>query len=141
MAYLTPWLDGDATGIVQVKDSNNNWVSLIDPSGMSQEIYDIDAGGSTGRNLNGDLLRDRVAAGKEKLVMEFPPMQAQDFATMMALVANEFFQCKYWSLAQGKEREVTMYVGDRSASRYYKLKNETEKEIMWTDIKFNFIEK
>ena len=139
MSYLTPWLEGNATGIVQVQDSNNNWVSLIDPSVMAQEIYDIDAGGSTGRNLAGDLVRDRVAAGKEKLVMEFPPMQAQDFTTMMNLVANASFQCKYYSIKTGTVRTVKMYVGDRSASRYYTLNN-NDPQVMWTNIKFNFIE-
>lgn len=140
MAYITPWLDGDATGIVQVQDSQGNWVSLIDPSGMSQEIYDIDSGLTTGRNLQGDLLRERVNI-KEKLFLEFPPMQAQDFTTMMNLIAEQFFQCKYYSLRTGAERVATMYVGDRSATRYYKLNNETEPQIMWTDIKFNFIER
>lgn len=139
MTYLTPWLNGHATGIVQVKNSNNEWVSLIDPTAMAQEIYDIDAGGSTGRNLSGDLVRDRVAAGKEKLVMEFPPMQARDFTTMMNLVANAEFQCKYYSIKTGAEREVRMYVGDRSAERYYTL-NKSNPEVMWTNIKFNFIE-
>lgn len=139
MAYLTPWLDGHATGIVQVKDSNNNWVSLIDPTALSQEIYDIDAGGSTGRNLNGDLVRDRVQAGKEKLVMEFPPMQARDFTTMMNLVANAEFQCKYYSIKTGTVREARMYVGDRSAQRYYTL-DKGDPQVMWTEIKFNFIE-
>lgn len=141
MAYVTKWLSGKATGIVQVYDeTNRQWVSLIDPASMSQEIYDIDSGETTGRNLMGNLVRDRVAAGKEKLVMTFPPMEAQDFTTMMNLVANPSFQCKYYSIKTGTVREVKMYVGDRSASRYNKLGNETEPEIMWKDIKFNFIE-
>ena len=141
VTYKTPWLSREATGIVQVQDSNGDWVSLIDPSALSQEIYDIDSGETTGRNLQGDLVRDRVRAGKEKLVMEFPPMQAQDMTTMLKLVANSSFQCKYYSLYTGTVRTVKMYVGDRSANRYYKIKdNLTEKTLMWTDIKFNFIE-
>ena len=140
MAFITPWLEGHATGIVQVKNSQNQWVSLIDPMSLSQEIYDIDAGGSTGRNLNGELIRQRVQAGKEKLVMTFPPMRAADFKTMMDLVAQPSFQCRYFSIKNGAVREAKMYVGDRYASRYYKLNGQNESEIYWVDIKFNFIE-
>lgn len=139
MAYNSPWLSNDATGIIQVL-SNNTWVSLIDPSSMSQEIYDIDSGNSTTRNMSGTLMRDRIAAGKEKLILTFPPMQAQDFTTMMDLISAPSFQCRYYSIKTGTVRTVKMYVGDRSATRYYKLKNETEREIMWIDVKFNFIE-
>lgn len=140
MAYVTPWLSEEATGIVQVYDeTNKQWVSLIDPSAMEYQLYDIDSGETTGRNLAGNLIRERVAI-KEKIVMSFPPMQAQDFTTMLSLIANQSFQCKYYSLRTGTVRTATMYVGDRTANRYNKLKNETEAQIMWTDIKFNFIE-
>lgn len=139
MAYSSPWLDGNATGIVKVQSSSGEWVSLIDPSSMEYQLYDLDSGDSTGRNLEGSMLRDRVAV-KEKVVMEFPPMQAQDFTTMMALISQPFFQCRYYSLNTGTERDVTMYVGDRSAKRYYTLDAENNKVQIWKDIKFNFIE-
>ena len=139
MSYTTPWLSGKATGVVQVKNSSNAWVSLIDPSSMEFEVYDLDSGNSTGRNLSGKMLRDRQAV-KEKLVMEFPPMYAEDFTQMMALVAGQFFQCKYYSLKTGTVRTVTMYVGDRSAKMYYGYDPSHNSVQMWTDIKFNFIE-
>lgn len=143
MAYSSPWLSGKATGIVQVQttDGQGNlvWVSLIDPSAMEYQAYDLDAGGSTGRGLDGKLLRDRVAK-KEKLVMEFPPMRAEDMTTMLNLVAGEFFQCKYYSILYGQVREATMYVGDRSAKAYYLYDSANHATQMWTDIKFNFIE-
>lgn len=139
MAYITPWLDGKATGIVQVK-SNNQWVSLIDPSKMQFQVYDLDAGETTGRNLEGDMLRDRQAV-KEKLVMEFPPMVAADFTQMVSLVADQFFECRYYSLKTGAVRETTMYVGDREAEAYYGYDPTNPNECMWTNIKFNFIER
>lgn len=138
MAYSSPWLDGNATGIIQVQ-SSTGWVSLIDPKSMKYNVYDLDSGDSTGRNLEGSMLRDRVAV-KEKLELEFPPMQAQDFTTMVSLVSAPFFQCKYYSIYTGTEREVTMYVGDRSAERYYTLDAENNRVQIWKDIKFNFIE-
>ena len=139
MTYVTEWLNGKSTGIVQVKNSNGVWESLIDPSSMSFEVYDLDSGTGTGRNLAGKMLRDRQAV-KEKLVMEFPPMEAQDFTHMLSLVADQFFQCRYFSLKTGTVRTVTMYVGDRSAKAYNNYDAANNASQMWTDIKFNFIE-
>lgn len=139
--YITPWLEGKATGIIQVYDSATGfWVSLIDPSTLQFQVYDLDAGETTGRNLDGDMLRDRQAV-KEKLVMEFPPMVAEDFTRMLSLVAGQFFQCKYYSLKTGTWREVTMYVGDREAEAYYEYDSHESYNCMWTNIKFNFIER
>lgn len=140
MSYNSPWLSDNATGIVQVLSSGGEWVSLIDPSSLEYQLYDLDSGDSTGRNLLGEMLRDRVAK-KEKLVMEFPPMQAQDFTAMITLIAQPFFQCRYYSLDTGTVREATMYVGDRSAKMYYTLDAENNRVQIWKDIKFNFIER
>lgn len=140
MTYISPWLEGKATGIVQVKNSNNQWVSLIDPSKMQFQVYDLDAGNTTGRNLEGDLLRDRQAV-KEKLVMEFPIMCAADFTTMVSLVADQFFECKYYSLKTGSVRETTMYVGDRDAEAYYDYDAAHPGQCKWQNVKFNFIER
>lgn len=140
MAYSSPWLDGKSTGIVSVQDSNGNWISLIDPSSFEYQVYDLDAGNSTGRNLSGLMLRDRQAV-KEKLVMEFPPMRGEDFTRMLSLVADQFFQCRYYSLKKGTIVEATMYVGDRSAKMYYNYDTNNHPVQTWTDIKFNFIER
>lgn len=139
MAYRSPWLSGKSTGIVQVKNSDGLWISLIDPSSMSFEVYDLDSGTGSGRNLSGKMLRDRQSV-KEKLVMEFPPMQACDFTQMLELVAGQFFDCKYYSLKTGTVRTVKMYVGDRSAKAYYEYDANHHPIQTWTDIKFNFIE-
>lgn len=140
MAYNSPWLGGKSTGIVKVQSSSGEWVSLLDPSSMEYQLYDLDSGDSTGRNLEGTMLRDRVAI-KEKVVMEFPPMQAQDFTAMLALIADKFFECQYYSLNTGTVRTVTMYVGDRSARMYYGYDASNNPVQIWTDIKFNFIER
>ena len=138
MSYTSPWLSGKATGIIQVQ-SGSGWVSLIDPSNLEYSVYDLDAGGSTGRALDGTLLRQRVAV-KEKLTMEFPPMRAEDFKTMLDLIANQTFSCRYYSVKTGTVRDVTMYVGDRSASAYNGYDAANHPVQMWTDIKFDFIE-
>ena len=139
MAYVSDWLHGKDTGIVEVQNSSGVWVSLIDPHSMEVQTYDLDSGNSTGRNLDGELLRDRVAV-KEKLVMEFPPMAAADYSQMLALTSGTFFKCRYYSPYTGTKREATMYVGDRSAKPYYGYDSANNAAHMWTDIKFNFIE-
>lgn len=141
MDIQTPWLEGKSTGIVQILDTNTNrWVSLIDPSVMTVNTYDLDSGEGTGRNQNGEMFRDRVAV-KEKIEMTFPPMYRADYVELLSLIKDSFFQVKYFSDLQGKERTATMYVGDRKASIYYRYDTSSPMKAMVKDVAFNFIEK
>ena len=128
----------NATGILQVSDDGVTWENLPNPSEMEWQVYDLDAGGSTGRTLDGSMQRDRVAI-KATLVMSFPPMVASDMQKVLDLIKNQFFYCKYFSLRTGAVRTALMYVGDRSAKAYYKYTSDGSD--LYTDIKFNFIEK
>lgn len=141
--YTTPTLSGKVTGIVQVyNESDSKWYSLVDPMAMSRSVYDIDAGGSTGRNLNGDMLRDRVKI-VEKIEMEFPPMWEVDENRMLSLTSEEFFQCRFKSLKTGAYRTMEMYVGDRADSVYYDytMTKRQNGQARVTGLKFNFIER
>lgn len=141
MDIQTPWLKGKSTGIVQVLDTNTNkWVSIIDPSVMTVNTYDLDSGEGTGRNQNGEMFRDRVAV-KEKIEMTFPPMYRADYVELLSLIKDSFFQVKYFSDLQGEERTATMYVGDRKASIYYRYDTSSPMKAMVKDVAFNFIEK
>ena len=71
--YSSPWFQGHATGIVSVSLDGQAWTSLPDPSSLSYSVYDLDAGGKTGRGLDGGMNRDRVAV-KEKISMTFNAM-------------------------------------------------------------------
>lgn len=139
MTYDTPWLKGKATGIVEVYDGKT-WVSLINPSSMTLNTYDLDSGEGTGRNQNGEMFRDRVAV-KEKIEMTFPAMYRSDYAKMLSLVKDTFFKVRYFSDLQGKTCEATMYVGDRKGSIYYKYDTNNQPQAIIKDISFNFIEK
>ena len=139
MYVSSPWLKNKNNISVQIYDSKNKeWKFLIEPAEMEWSVYDLDAGGSTGRDLTGGMLRDRVAI-KEKLTMSFPPMEVADFTQMLELVADQFFECYYYSMKTGGYRQATMYVGDRSAKWYGGKEGNAQDKI--TDIKFNFIEK
>ena len=128
----------NTTGILQVSSDGVNWENLPNPSDMEYQVYDLDAGGSTGRTLDGSMQRDRVAI-KEKLVMSFPPMIGSDMQKVLSLIADQFFYCRYYSLRTGNVRTAVMYVGDRTAKAYYMYTKDGSD--LYTDIKFNFIEK
>jgi hypothetical protein len=130
----------DTGRVVSIRYITPNWQSLIDPSSMKVARFDLDAGETTGRNLQGYLLRDRQAV-KEKIEMEFPPMQASDYHTMMDLTKEQSFYVRYYSPYYGQWRVADMYVGDREGNLYYNYQSSYPESQMWTDIKFNFIER
>lgn len=136
MDYITPYII--STGIIQIADINSdNFISLPDPSKLKANTYDLDSNG-TGRNLNGDMTRDRVAV-KEKIELTFPPLMASDYHKILETVSPQFFKCKFYSLLTGSVRVAIMYVGDRSAESYYRKENKNTD--LWTDLTMNFIEK
>jgi len=145
---LTPQQISLLTGINYISSSDEvtltvtlpGWTSLIDPSKIKHDIYDLDAGNTTGRNLAGEMLRDRVAV-KEKLNMEFPPMVADDYYAMLNLIKDQFFDVQYYSPFTGGKRVATMYVGDREGEPYYDYDTNDLGNNMWTNVKFNFIER
>ena len=139
MYISSPWLQNKENLSLQVYDSHNQrWTDLIEPQAMEWSVYDLDAGGSTGRDLTGKMLRDRVSV-KEKLTISWGPMVAEDFTQMLELVADQFFECRYYSIKTGGYRQATMYVGDRSAKWYGNVKGNSSDIV--TDVKFNFIER
>ena len=136
MEYKSPWVK--VTGLIQVSDVNdNNFISLPDPSKLKANTYDLDSDGS-GRNLDGDMQRDRVAV-KEKLELTFPPLLADDYHKVLEAISPQFFKCKFFSLSTGNVRTAIMYAGDRSAESYYEKENQSSD--LWTDLTVNFIEK
>ena len=135
--YKTPWLK--VTNILQVY-YKGEWVSLPDPQSMKVNNYDLDSGDTTGRNQDGELLRDRVAV-KEKLEIVFPPMMRADYQAILNMIKPQFFQAKYYSDYYGTTREATMYVGDRQVQLYY-MQDQRYPSQGWTNaISMNFIER
>ena len=127
-------------GGMEVTYTLPGWTSLIDPQKLKHDVYDLDAGETTGRNLEGEMLRDRVAV-KEKLEMEFPIMYAKDYYTMLNMVKDQFFEVLYFSPYTGDYRIATMYVGDRDGEPYYDYDPQHPDTNKWQNVKFNFIER
>ena len=136
--YSSPWFQGHATGIVSVSTDGQAWTSLPDPSSLSYSVYDLDAGGKTGRGLEGGMNRDRVAV-KEKISMTFNAMFRADFEKAILLIKNAFFYVNFYSPYYGEWRIAEMYVGDRSFDYYGMVKKDNNDLVK--SVKFNFIER
>ena len=136
--YSSPWFQGHATGIVSVSLDGQAWTSLPDPSSLSYSVYALDAGGKTGRGLDGGMNRDRVAV-KEKISMTFNAMFRADFEKAILLIKNAFFYVNFYSPYYGEWRIAEMYVGDRSFDYYGMVKKDNNDLVK--SVKFNFIER
>ena len=136
--YSSPWFQGHATGIVSVSIDGQAWTSLPDPSSLAYSVYDLDAGGKTGRGLDGGMNRDRVAV-KEKISMTFNAMFRADFEKAILLIKNAFFYVNFYSPYYGEWRIAEMYVGDRSFDYYGMVKKDNNDLVK--SVKFNFIER
>ena len=136
--YSSPLLQGHATGIVSISTDGQAWTSLPDPSSIAYSVYDLDAGGKTGRGLDGGMNRDRVAV-KEKINMTFNAMFRADFEKAISLIKNAFFYVNFYSPYYGEWRIAEMYVGDRSFDYYGMMKKDNNDLVK--SVKFNFIER
>lgn len=121
-------------------ESNETYVSLPDPSSMEIQIYDLDAGGSTGRNQNGLMLRDRKAV-KEKIQTQFGPLREPQAEQLLALIKEPFFYLRYYSPYYGDWRIVEAYVGDRSFPVYNGYDVNDPLNIRYSSASMNFIER
>ena len=109
--------------ILTITKADGTNVPLPDPSEYSWGIQDVDADG-TGRNQNGDLFRDRVGT-KRKLTLSWPPMKSAPMSTLLQAVDEVFFKVKYPDAMTGSERQMTAYVGDRTAPMYSLIDGES----------------
>lgn len=110
-----------------------NGVAVVTPKSFKASISDVD--GETGRNANGDMIRDRVAV-KRKLECEWGMLTQSEISTLLSAVTSEFFDVSYPDPQLGQTTK-TFYVGDRSAPAY----SWNEKLKPWSGLSMNFIER
>ena len=113
-----------------------NGTKIAAPKSYQATVSDID--GESNRNANGELIRDRIAV-KRKLEMEWGPLDDSEISVLLTAVKDTFFECTFPDPQEGGSKTCTMYVGDRSAPAY--MYDENSKEMKWTSLKMNFIEK
>ncbi|WP_196002016.1 DUF6711 family protein [Clostridium sp. 1001271B_151109_B4] len=112
-----------------------NGVAIATPKGYEPSITDLD--GESNRNANGEMIRDRIAV-KRKLNCEWGPLTQGEISTLLSAVSNVFFTVTFPDPELGITTK-TMYVGDRTAPAYFY--DEKTKEVKWSGLKMNFIEK
>lgn len=110
-----------------------NGVAVKPPKSFQVGIQDID--GETGRNANGNMVRDRIAV-KRKLDCEWGMLTQDEMSQILNAVSAVFFDVVYPDPILGQITK-TFYVGDRTAPSY----SFTDKFKPWSGAKFNLIER
>ena len=110
-----------------------NGVSVVPPKSFQVGVQDVD--GETGRNANGDMVRDRIAT-KRKLEIEWGMLTQSECSAILSAVSPVFFNVSYPDPISGQSTR-TFYVGDRTAPAY----SFTNKFKPWSGLKFNLIER
>ena len=110
-----------------------NGVAVKPPKSFQVGIQDID--GETGRNANGNMVRDRIAV-KRKLDCEWGMLTQDEMSQILNAVSAVFFDVAYPDPILGQIIK-TFYVGDRTAPSY----SFTEQFKPWSGAKFNLIER
>ncbi|HFU4173945.1 TPA: DUF6711 family protein [Streptococcus suis] len=110
-----------------------NGVTVVPPKSFQVAINDVD--GDTGRNANGDMVRDRITT-KRKLECEWGMLTQAEMALIQSAVQPVFFSVSYPDPILGQTSK-TFYVGDRTAPAY----SFTEKFKPWSGLKFNLVER
>lgn len=110
-----------------------NGVSVVPPKSFQVGVQDVD--GETGRNANGNMVRDRITT-KRKLEIEWGMLTQSECKAILDAVSPVFFSVNYPDPISGQSTR-TFYVGDRTAPAY----SFTDKLKPWSGLKFNLIER
>lgn len=110
-----------------------NGVRVKTPKSFSVSVNDVD--GETGRNANGDMIRDRITT-KRKIELEWGMLTQEECSAILNAVSPVFFDVSYPDPMLGQTTKA-FYVGDRSMPRY----TFTENFKPWSGLKMNLIER
>lgn len=107
------------------------------PNKYEVQVSDVDREDGSGRNQNGDMLRDRAGV-KKKVILAFTAIPQSKAEKLLKAIKAEFFPVTYLDPELGK-RTMTAYVGDRNCQMF--KYDRAKKEWIWDNITFNLIEK
>lgn len=114
-----------------------NGVPVKTPKKFKVSYQTIDAD-SSGRNANGDMVRD-IIAQKVKLELEWGALDDSTASTLLNAIKAKFFTVTYPDAEVGGQATKTFYSGDRSLPSYSWHDKFTK--IKWESFTTNFIEK
>ena len=115
-----------------------NGVAIKAPSTLEYQRYAIDSEDGSGRNQDGEMVRDCIGV-KTKLVCTFPPMRDDEISDLLKAVEPLFFEIEYPDAYIGGRRTMTAYVGDRTMPLY--IYDKITNSWIWQGLSMNFIEK
>lgn len=104
--------------------------------GVKWQRSDVDGEGA-GRDLNGDLRRNRVAT-KRRMDITCRPMKSNEVSIVLSAIMPEFVTVEYTDPQEGAVVSKVMYSNNNPATYMLKQKNGTE---MWGGITFPLIER
>lgn len=111
-------------------------VPYIAHGGFKWQRSDVD-GTDAGRDLNGDLRRNRVAT-KRRLDITCRPLATEEASTMLTLIMPEWVTVEYLDPQAGTVLRKTMYSNNNPASYLFK---HTDGRELWGGITFPLVEK
>lgn len=113
-----------------------NIVPYIAFGGLKWQRTDVDGEGA-GRDLSGDLHRNRVAT-KRRLDVTCRPLNTEEVRKVLTAIMPEFVEVSYTDPQEGRVVTKTMYSNNNPATFALKRKNGDE---LWGGITFPLIER
>lgn len=113
-----------------------NMTPYIAFGGLQWQRSDIDDS-DTGRDLAGDLRRNRVAT-KRRLDVTCKPLKSRDLKNVLTAIMPEFVTVRYYDPQEGALVSRTMYSNNNPATFALKKPDGT---VYWTGVTFPLIEK
>ena len=108
---------------------------LIAYNGLTWKRNDVD-GWNAGRNIRGDMIRDRLAT-KIRLDVKCRPLKSEEHSMLMQLLMPEYVQVTYDDPVYGLTTK-TMYANNNSSTFLIK---HPDGEEFWGDVSFPLVER
>ncbi|MFW0731747.1 DUF6711 family protein [Enterococcus raffinosus] len=106
------------------------------PKELTVSIQTLDSG-SSGRNANGDMVRD-ILGRKTKLDAKWGPLNTSEVSLILRLIDAAFFTVRYLDPQEGGLITKSFYCGDSSTPVY--SWNAKFSKMMWQGLSVPFIE-
>lgn len=107
------------------------------PKELSVSIQTLDSG-SSGRNANGEMVRD-ILGSKTKLDVKWGPLDTSEVSLILRLFDSAFFTVRYLDPKEAGLITKTFYCGDRTVPVY--SWNAKFSKMMWQGLSVSLIEK
>lgn len=110
----------------------------VNPSSLEWQESDLDSSEGSGRNIRGEMFRDRITV-KRKLSVTFPPMLTSDISKILKAIEPVFFNVTYPDPKAGEDVTMNVYVSDRTVPVYRFDKD--AKQWLWQGLALEFMER